>query len=304
MRFAFGGLLNLLSCLALLVSGTALRGQGPEVVHTVLGSVQSPEITETSGVVFSRRNPGVVFLHNDSGDSPRIFAIDLEGRHLATIDLSSHIPSVKDPEDLATYTDPSGTHFLFLGDIGDNAQSRSDIVVYRFEEPHVGLNMNNETITVDFVKKIRYTYPDGPLDAEGLVVSPTTGKIFIITKSGPSRIYRGNPFNGPTTLQQIGTLNYGGVTAVAANSDGTEVLLRTYSAVRRHRSPLGLKEALVSSPELLPTVAEPQGEAIDLSADGSTYLTISEGEFPPMNAFLFIHVFENGFESGGLDQWD
>lgn len=45
--------------------------------------LQSDAISESSGLVASRTHDGVFWTHNDSGDAPRIFAIDRSGALLA-----------------------------------------------------------------------------------------------------------------------------------------------------------------------------------------------------------------------------
>ena len=44
---------------------------------------QDPRITESSGLAASSRS-GIVFTHNDSGDSARFFAVDDAGRTRTT----------------------------------------------------------------------------------------------------------------------------------------------------------------------------------------------------------------------------
>src|SRR5437016_3618567 len=45
-------------------------------------------LTELSGIAASRAQPGVYYAHNDSGDSPRIFALDGAGAELAQLCLA------------------------------------------------------------------------------------------------------------------------------------------------------------------------------------------------------------------------
>ena len=70
---------------------------------------------------------------------------------------------------------------LYIGDIGDNLAQRPEIAVYRMPE----------TSTV--AEKITLRYPDGPHDAEALLVDPRDGTIVIVTKnfSGPAGVYVG-----------------------------------------------------------------------------------------------------------------
>src|SRR5687767_740050 len=48
-----------------------------------VGRVRSPMLTEVSGVVASRAQPGLLWVHDDSGTGAILFAIDLQGHLLA-----------------------------------------------------------------------------------------------------------------------------------------------------------------------------------------------------------------------------
>ena len=49
--------------------------------------LQDRGIAEASGIAPSRANAGCYYVHNDSGDSARVFLIDREGRTRLTIRL-------------------------------------------------------------------------------------------------------------------------------------------------------------------------------------------------------------------------
>src|SRR5262249_6712999 len=76
------------------------------------------------------RFAGVFWVHNDSGDMARFFAIDSAGTLLreVRVDGARNV----DWEDIAI--DDSG--HLFLGDFGNNRNQRRDLVVYEVDEPH------------------------------------------------------------------------------------------------------------------------------------------------------------------------
>ncbi|MBX7197656.1 MAG: hypothetical protein K1X94_36760, partial [Sandaracinaceae bacterium] len=71
-------------------------------------------LTETSGLAASRKNPGVLYAHNDSGDTARIFALDEKGALLGQIDFGG--ASATDWEDLAVGP-CGGTTCVFVGDV-------------------------------------------------------------------------------------------------------------------------------------------------------------------------------------------
>lgn len=108
---------------------TALIALGPAsgsaAADPVMCHLQDPRITESSGVA---AGPGVLWTHNDSGDSARFFALDRRCRTLATYSVVG--ARATDWEDMAR-----GAGALWFGDIGDNASTRSGVVVYRVPEP-------------------------------------------------------------------------------------------------------------------------------------------------------------------------
>ena len=102
----------------------------------VIGHVDDSAATELSGLVASRTQAGVLWTHNDSGDSARVIGIRLDGRSLGSFPVTG--AQAQDWEDIATGPGrTAGRAYLYAGDIGDNLEQRSTIVIYRFPEPDV-----------------------------------------------------------------------------------------------------------------------------------------------------------------------
>jgi len=98
--------------------------------------IESDDIDELSGLTASRTQPGVFWVHNDSGDKGRLFAIDLRGKLLLELALSNVKP--RDVEDIAVGPRYGGKgHYLYLADTGDNHHDRERVLIYRLEEPDV-----------------------------------------------------------------------------------------------------------------------------------------------------------------------
>ena len=70
------------------------------------GTVSAPEVTEASGLVGSRVNPGVLWTHNDSGGQARVIAITETGQLLGTWNLPG--ANARDYEDMAVVFGASG----------------------------------------------------------------------------------------------------------------------------------------------------------------------------------------------------
>lgn len=254
---------------------------------TVLGTVAISPLEEASGVVASRRNPGVLWTHNDQGDSSRIFAMDEQGNLLGTYTL----PNAKqtDYEDLALGPGPvEGVEYLYIGDIGDNLADRKDPVVYRFPEPVVYLRQASDPVSFDIkgLKAIHIAYPDAPHDAEVLLVDPLSGDLFVITKpDGSARIFRAMRADleagEPITLSDEGELNFADPSGGDISPTGREILIRQedYAALWLRGAGESIAVAFASTPIAIPIVGrpeEPNGEAIGFDRLGRGYFTLSD----------------------------
>ena len=137
-------------------------------------------LDEISGIGQSRSSPNVFWVHNDSGDQPRVYAVNRNGVLLGTYLLEG--ASAVDWEDMAIGPMPGGRSYLYLADIGDNSARRMSIRVYRVLEPHVEANQAPVSETLSGVAAFDFVYEDGPRDAEGFMVDPLTGDFYIVSK--------------------------------------------------------------------------------------------------------------------------
>ena len=281
----------------------AAQDFGPPVQF---GAVNGDAIRETSGMILSRRNPGVAYVHND-GSSDRLFAIRTNGQWLATLRLGEE---VEDFEEIDLGPGPRPfTSYLYAGDIGDNAPARESIRVLRAPEPAVYDYFAAEPVsdTLAEVEIITLQYPDGVFDAEAMFVDPVSGDLLVITKqSGVARVYRAAAASlvddAEVTLEFVREVNFDAASAAAISPDGREIILRQEdSALLWRRNPgQSIEEALVVSPVTVPVIGrpgEPNGESIAFSPDNSGYFTLSEGEFQP------VHFFPRQSESHYRPPW-
>ena len=158
--------------------------------------------------------------------------------------------------------------------------------------PRAGELQANHAATVDTVRQvdaIRVMYPDGPRDAETLLVDPLTKDLYILSKrerlvniyrvAFPQRTDSLNALEklGQIPREQIGILEQ--LVGGDVSADGKEILLKSYVQVfywQRKDEQTSLVDLLQTAPTMLPYLPEPQGEAIGFAADGSGYFTLSE----------------------------
>lgn len=240
-----------------------------EPVATVVCQFSDRRFTEISGMTMSQAHPGVLWLHNDSGDGPYIYAVDSSTcKTLATVTLAGIQP--RDIEAIASGRDGKGRPILWIGDIGDNNDSWPDVRLYRIREP---AKVVTQTVTPT---TFRFTYSDRPHNAEALIANPTSQQLWVVTKQmAHGRIYR-LPRQLSTTAvnvaRPVGTVG-GLVTDAAMRPDGSGFVLRNYVDGELFSGrPPGKSAGRIELPFQL------QGEAVTWTPDGSALLLASERE--------------------------
>lgn len=284
------------------VPPSALGKRCPSVRPTKsAGTVRSKLINEASGLAASRKNKPILWVHNDSGDSARVFAIGRDGKQIAILNLTG--AEAIDWEDMALGPGPKDNQdYLYLGDIGDNKRKRKEISVHRVAEPVVSVD-GPDNFNVQNYDTLRLRYGDGgSYDSETLLIDPPTGDMYVITKdgkTGTSHVYRAPaPLSSPISLSRVTTLEFGKAplgsnpwaTAGDISLDGSLVIIKTYETafVWRRAEGTALADTLKQHPCQVPVAIEPQGESITFSADGRGYFTLSEEEEQPLNFFELV----------------
>jgi hypothetical protein len=260
-----------------------------------LATLEDPRIDESSGLVASRRNPGLLWTHNDSGDGPFIYALDRAGRSRGTWRVEG--AQAIDWEDIAAGPGPArGQSYLYAGDIGDNARARDSIVVYRFPEPEIPAEQSGrkEARKTEPAEAVRLKYPDGAHNAEALAVHPTNGDLYVITKANAEAgVYKlAAPFDPKVvnTLSKVATLRgpdfFGTlVTGADISPDGRRVALCDYAQGYELTLPAGaagFDEIWKQTPVAVSLGARLQGESVAYRLDGAALLATSEQTPTPL----------------------
>ena len=256
--------------------GCPVAGKG-----VALGTVTAPALVEASGLTASVLTPGVLWTNNDSGDSARIFALGTDAKLVAEVEVTG--ASAVDWEAIASGPF-EGAPALYIGDIGDNTKTRSNVTIYVVREP----SLDPPPKSVPVARRVDLTYEDGPHDAEALLVDPDDGTIAVVTKSvdGKSGVYVADLTRSvlelATTLEGLPLVTDGSV-----SKDGRFVALRTYGTafVWKRAARGSLADALRGTRCPLALESEPQGEAIALAIDGGSYFTLSEKKNQPLWSF-------------------
>jgi hypothetical protein len=263
------GALLVLGC-SLPASAEATAPAGPAAQC----QITDPRLPELSGLASAG---DAMLAMNDGGDRVEVYVLDGQ---CAVGDVRTAGLDPYDPEDMALAAD--GT--VWLADTGDNDQERPTVAL-------IGLRPDGSTTLT------RLTYPDGPHDAEALLLAPD-GTPYVVTKEvlGASSVYRpDSPLADGATVSMSKVLAMGFtltgtpggpvgragqllVTGGAVSADGQRIALRTYTDA--YVWPLTGSDvvgALSGKPVRIPLPDAPQGEAITFAANNRDLLVSGEG---------------------------
>ncbi len=273
---------------SVLLFGAYLHAQEPRFSKQInSGFVESDDISEASGIAAGQKNPGVLWVHNDSGGSPIVYAMSTNGKHLGEYIIQGI--ANRDWEDIAVAPGSiSGQSYIYIGEIGDNDAKFNTKYVYRIQEPQVDTLTAPASFMLSGVETIRIKYPDGNRDAETLLVDPTTKDIYIISKreSNPVvyRILYPQSLDEENVAEKLGTLNILFPVAGDISMDGSEILVKNYHPLHTNeniyywyrRAGHTIWDALQDTARIVPYEPEIQGEAVCWDSDGLNYYTVSE----------------------------
>jgi hypothetical protein len=264
MRSRPAAVLSLLAAvlLGLLAVPAPAQDTGGAVVATRLAD---PRIVESSGLALSRRHPGVVWTHNDSGDRARLFAVGSDGRTRAVLTLAG--VEARDWEAVAAGRDDRGRPAVFAADIGDNNGVWPEVAVYRVTEPAALRDANVSAV------RYRLRYADGPRNAEALLIDPRSNRLYVATKAEAG----GGLYRAPARLAPAGINVLHRVARVppvvtdgAFLPRGRGFVLRDYQQAHVYAGP-GRRVGSFDLP------LQFQGESLAVTADGRSLLVGSEG---------------------------
>ncbi len=253
----------------------------------LVAALSNGSITEASGIADSKLNKGYCWVLEDSGNPPQLYLLRHDGLVADSVMVDGAVN--RDWEDMArSDSRDDGKSYLYIGDIGDNNAQYPECVIYRLAEPVAGAG------TVTGVESIRYRYPDGPRDAEALLIDHQTQDIYIVTKRDSlSRVYRlPYPQSTDSTIEAtyLFELPYNGVVAAATSPDGREIILKTYTTLYYYAGevPESPADLLRKQPVQLGYQIEAQGEAVSFGLDNNGFFTLSEevlGIRPTLNFY-------------------
>lgn len=301
--------LFILSCIKSVEKAPTEPYQKPETASVnkaqLIGTIKNPMIAECSGMDISPTQENLLWMVNDSGNGPYLFATGLDGRELGRFFIQNAIN--RDWEDLVTFM-WEGISYVLIADFGDNKRRHKTHRFYIVPEPTLPLPSSDDTINIDSSRQIEFSYPDGPHDAEGVAVDCSNGTILVLSKrDSPPILYEVPLFppdneNTPIIAKKISEVPkipaptaedllkpFGKYcshpTAMDISRDGRSLVILTYKNAylfecldnQSWRAPLLKKPKQLVLPSAYEHANLRQREAVCFSADDRSILVTSEG---------------------------
>ncbi|GAB3358020.1 SdiA-regulated/phytase-like domain-containing protein [Lysobacter tyrosinilyticus] len=300
----FRHLTPLLAC-ALLCAAGCSRDAAPATSSgsgSLAGVLLDSQLAEISGLAASRRHRNVLWLHDDGGNPPRLFAVNPDGDRLATVRIEGVTKT--DWEDMAAFR-LGGRDYLLIADTGDNGGLRRTLQLHAIEEP---AQLENARLRPAW--SIAFRWPDGARDCEAVAVDERAGQILLFSKKRQPPEVFSLPLraqSGVQTAQLIGTLAgvpqptarelranakqariMNQVTAADIAPDGRTLAVMTYRNLLLYprRNGESWAQAVARAPRVIELPWIPQAEALGWTADGKAlYAT---GEFIPAPLYRIV----------------
>lgn len=257
------------------------------------GTVQGGALPEISGLAASRRELGLFWAVNDSGNPAVLHSLGLDGapRRRVAVTGANNI----DWEDLAAFQ-WQGQSWLAIADIGDNLAWRTQVTVYIVPEP------KPDQREVGIAQRIEFSYDDGPRDAEALAVDVRGDRILILEKAAQDAGLYEVPLatgSGVRTARRIGSVPQfwpeqpragvaplsaararGAATAMDLSADGERLLVLTYRHAFVYRRAPGADwtAALAAPGTAYPLPRDSGFEAASFDPDDRSFWIVNEGQ--------------------------
>ena len=262
------------------------------VVSSEKATLKAPSIKEASGLAISSRDPGFMWIINDSGSAAEIHLVERGGRERGKIALAQ--AKNVDWEDLVSFS-MDGKAFLLVADTGDNDAKRDHCTLYVLGEPELPLPGENLSGKITAAWKIEFRYEGGPRDCEAVAVDVPQKKVLLLSKrTNPPEIHElplmpqhalEIPITRKTGFAQVDSPADSLIpfrnqpTGLDISPDNSLAAVLTYYGVFLfpRKAEEDWPQAFARKPAILSPHCLAQAESVAFSKDGDTVIVISEG---------------------------
>ncbi len=242
-------------------------------------------IGESSGVAVSRKLKGVLWTHNDSANSPEIFAVKEDGELIRSFLIAG--AENHDWEDIAL--DERGNLYILDNTSRSDPQNRSTVYVLPEPDPF------QDKVAQD-PKKFTIRFPDGAFDCETLFA--WDDKVYLVTKPWDGKLPRIYYFDD---VGQDGTASFVGnvplrtmITGGDITALGNRIVLSSYRALLIFQGSGPPETLLQSDPLICPLNARQvegvswKGEDLILTNEQREIFLVSRPQWEDQKA-PFLH---------------
>ena len=248
-------------------------------------------INEASGMAMSGRFGGSLWLHNDSGDRPRLFLVAASGMTRAVLSLEG--VNATDWEDMCAFRSGDDS-WLLVADTGDNSADRGTerpgCCLWLFREPDLKLPPENAQPLQHSLRpeiELRFTWPGGARDCESVAVDVASQRILLCTKAKATAAEICSiPLDLKTAVQirtaeTVCKLAVPYATAMDISPDGQRLaIVNPLSGLLFEKSvSQNWSDVFASTPQILTLPPRAQGETACFASDSQAILVGSEGRW-------------------------
>lgn len=274
------------------------------------GQLHNSSIREASGLARSNIDSGRLWVMNDGGAGPVLYAIGLDGSDLGAF-LVLGADNI-DWEDLSSFV-IDDRPMLLIADFGDNLGFREYLTLYLIDEPEVTEINAGETTSLQIAWQIEFAFPDGAIDAESVSVDVENEMVLILSKREiPAVLYqvslRGSAGKSGTvaTATRVGPVAslpqpskrdrdralihldwHWQPTAMDISATADAAAILTYRGLYFYQRAENQSwyDAFQSTPKSIMSDAFEKAESVTFSADGSVVFVTTEHTNAPLLRF-------------------
>ncbi len=275
-----------------------------------VGRLQNSDIREASGLARSNIDPDRLWIINDGGADPELFAIGVDGSNQGVFKVAGS--RNHDWEDLASFV-LDGQPMLLIADMGDNLERRQSLTLYVLREPPLTQAADAVVGTLEIAWQLNFVFPSGAIDAESVSVDVGNKSALILSKREiPAVLYQvpllprsGDP-DAAITAMRVGTVEslpqpskldrdralarqdwHWQPTAMDISASGNAAAILTYRNIYLYQRTNNQSwfEALQGEPKTIEMSGVKEAEAIAFSADGAAVFVTTEKQHAPLLRF-------------------
>ncbi len=178
----------LLICAGLFASSGIIQAQSADIRQ--VGTIISPALEEISAIAPSLQFEDRLWGINDSGNSPSLFSIGVDGTLLETWTVEG---VVNDDWEEIGWVHRRGESFLFIADVGDNGDTRTFVRIHLIRSVDLISDGTSGSPQVTPVYSLAFQYSDGPKDCEAVSYDPEKDRFLLISKRTKPPLLYGLP---------------------------------------------------------------------------------------------------------------